>query len=117
MMGGGDGRCHIGRLEWDRLATPRTNDSVDFDAPLAKGKHTTAGGLEVLAAAIISGMSFRDPMRFQYCSAFKHKINESCPNSPCPKVLSMPYYYYPPQQAIQHSWSSVANRWVMRHRP
>ena len=71
----------MGTLQ-ELLATPRTNDSVDVDSPIALAKHTSAGAFELLQGAIIGGMDFRD-LFAEYRSAFKHKINESCVKSPC----------------------------------
>ena len=114
LMGGSAGRCHVGTLQWELLATPRTNDSVDVDAPIALAKHTSAGAFELLQGAIIGGMDFRDPFRFEYCSAFKHKINESCAKSPCPMVKSMPSRYFPPRSG----WDfAMDRRELMRSGP
>lgn len=100
MMAGGDGRCVTRReLDWNSLAARRTKWSVPHDAPLHRGKHTSAGAFERLQHVIIGGLGFQDPNLFDYCSVYARQEQRGrqramqrarCAKSPCPSVVPTP---------------------------
>ena len=90
MLAGGDGRCVRGELQWAQLRSKRTNESLLYDAPLGRGKHTSANAYESLHAVLLGGLGLEDAIIFDYCSVYRHK--SVCPHSPCPAVAPVPGY-------------------------
>ena len=90
MAAGGDGRCHVGELDWARLNATRRAGTLTVDSP-GLSKHTIAGAWEFLQHAIIGALVRDDelsitrgeglyaPFYFNFCSAFQ----PNCPGSPC----------------------------------
>ena len=83
MAAGGDGRCHRGPLQWERLnwrRPPNGSSEYTLDAP-GMSKHTIAGAWEHLhhvligalyrpdAKSIAGGTSLYAPYAFDFCTA------------------------------------------------
>jgi len=92
MAAGGDGRCHQGPLQWERLHKKTANATGEhtLDSP-GMSKHTTAGAWESLHHVLVGGL-YRDdkksieggtslyaPYAFNFCTAFRG----GCDASPC----------------------------------
>ena len=67
MMAGGDGRCHRGPLQWERLSTPRYAYTRTLDVSEGRGKHTSANAFEALHHVLIGGMWKYDIFRYDFC--------------------------------------------------
>ena len=80
LFAGGDGRCHTGELQWDRLYSNRTDRTLALDAPELT-KHTHGSAWEVWAHVLLGGMPAYAPIKFDYCQAFE--AQPGCRGSPC----------------------------------
>merc|ERR1711869_85361 len=70
MMAGGDGRCHRGPMDWERLSVvyksrTRTRDSAD-----ARGKHTSANAFEALQHILVGGLGREDVFTYDFCKDY-----------------------------------------------
>ena len=97
MLAGGDGRCVTEDLHWAELQASRST-SLPYDAPLGRGKHTSANAWEALHAVILGGLGLQDTTLFDVCDVYRHK-NE-CKLSPCPDLAPAP-------AAVTHNYQSV----------
>lgn len=79
MMAGGDGRCHVGPLQWERLSVVRRPHTVTLDTPDARGKHTSANAFEALQGVMIGGLGREEVFSYDFCDAFF----PNCPQTPC----------------------------------
>ena len=98
MMAGGDGRCHRGPLQWERLSTPRHPHTRTLDVPTERGKHTSANAFEALHHALIGGMGKEDVFGYDYCHAFV----PDCYKSPCGRVRLQLVYVKQMRGRIEH---------------
>ena len=80
LFAGGDGRCHAGELDWARLSTNRTAETIAVDTPELT-KHTHGSAWEVWEHVLIGGMHAVAPYKFDYCQGFEPQ--SKCPHSPC----------------------------------
>ena len=84
MAAGGDGRCHRGPLQWERLSTVRRRHTRTLDTPDARGKHTSANAIEALQHVLIGGLGKEDVFTYNYCKDFL----SDCYKTPCGHVRS-----------------------------
>ena len=82
LVAGGDGRCHLGALDWDALYAKRQHHAktVELDEGLERGKHTFAA-FERLQHVLFGDLGLRAPYRFDWCAAFLPSFQ--CFGSPC----------------------------------
>ena len=82
LTAGGDGRCHVGALNWTSLYAKREDHAhtVPLDDPQLT-KHTQAAAMERLHHTLVGGMGLRAPYRFDWCKHFAS--SHVCYGSPC----------------------------------
>ena len=80
---GGDGRCHVGELDWANLYAKRSHHpkTVLHDEGVEAGKHTQAQAIERLSHALFGNFTVRAPFKFDWCASFAP--SHTCFGSPC----------------------------------
>lgn len=89
MIAGGDGRCHRGPLQWERLSVVRKRHTRSLDTPDAHGKHTSANAFEALQHHVVGGLGREDVFMYDYCKSFV----PDCHKTPCQHVRPSPKYH------------------------
>ena len=90
MVAGGDGRCHRGPLEWERLSVARQRHTRTLDTPDARGKHTSANAFEALQHILVGGMGREDVFSYDYCRTYL----PDCEHTPCGRVRRADKYHH-----------------------
>ena len=83
LTAGGDGRCHVGELDWANLYAKRSHHpkTVLHDEGVEAGKHTQAQAIERLSHALFGNFTVRAPFKFDWCATFAP--SHTCFGSPC----------------------------------
>ena len=89
MVAGGDGRCHHGPVQWERLSVTRRARTKTHDTPDAHGKHTSANAFEALQHILVGGFGREEVFSYDYCKSFL----PDCPRTPCGRVRPSEKYH------------------------
>lgn len=108
MLAGGDGRCHHGPLQWERLSTVRRPNTKLLDTPEARGKHTSANAFEALQHLIVGGMAREEVFSYDYCRAYR----PNCPKSPCGHVRVAKLYVMQMAGRVEHERRRVRREYL-----
>lgn len=108
MMAGGDGRCHHGPLQWERLAAVRKKRTRVLDSSEGLGKHTSANAFEALNHLVIGGMNRESVLLYDYCDAFL----PDCPRTPCGRLKAQPKYATSLSGRIEHERRRLAHEYT-----
>lgn len=98
MMAGGDGRCHRGPLQWERLSVTRKPHTRTLDTPDARGKHTSANAFEALQPILVGNLAREEVFYFDFCRPYL----PNCPRTPCGRVRTAELYVHQMRGRIEH---------------